>query len=174
MVRRVVTGQLNGQSIVISDDELSATHVASVPGLKFVEMWTTPPVPSHPSAVIPTKSGGELPIPGATQFQILTLPPDSVFSAPNFDPIAAAKEQMMLFPGVARCHDPEIPGMHATPSVDYVIVLQGSVSLELDNGLKTDLKVGDIVIQCGARHAWRNTGDHPVTMAVVIIGDASA
>jgi hypothetical protein len=42
--------------------------------------------------------------------------------------------------------------------------------LELDDGLLTPLSAGDILIQDGTRHAWRNRSDRPVTMAFVLIG----
>ncbi|MFF5968677.1 cupin domain-containing protein [Streptomyces collinus] len=60
--------------------------------------------------------------------------------------------------------------MHATPTVDYGIVLQGEIVLELDDGHRTSLSAGDIVIQNGTRHAWRNRSDQPATMAFVLIG----
>lgn len=60
--------------------------------------------------------------------------------------------------------------MHATPTVDYGIVLQGETLLELDDGHRTRLSAGDIVIQNGIRHTWRNHSGRPVTMAFVLIG----
>ena len=50
------------------------------------------------------------------------------------------------------------------------IVLQGEIVLELDDGDCTPLSTGDIVIQNGTRHAWRNRSDRPATMAFVLIG----
>ncbi|MER5832646.1 hypothetical protein ABT116_17785 [Streptomyces sp. NPDC002130] len=34
----------------------------------------------------------------------------------------------------------------------------------------TQLSAGDIVIQNGTRHAWRNRSGQPVTMAFILIG----
>jgi len=56
--------------------------------------------------------------------------------------------------------------MHTTDSVDYVLVLDGEVWLELDDGELTRLRAGDTVIQNGTRHAWRNQGTESVTLAV--------
>lgn len=64
----------------------------------------------------------------------------------------------------------EPDGMHTTPTVDYGLVLQDEIVLELDDGQCTQLSAGDIVIQNGTRHAWRNRSDKPVTMAFVLIG----
>jgi quercetin dioxygenase-like cupin family protein len=52
------------------------------------------------------------------------------------------------------------------------VVLSGEVWLELDDGQLTHLRTGDTVVQNGTRHAWRNLGAEPVTLAVVQVGAA--
>ncbi|KAF9768970.1 hypothetical protein IL306_013671 [Fusarium sp. DS 682] len=47
--------------------------------------------------------------------------------------------------------------MHRTVSLDYGVVLQGEVALVLDSGEERILKQGDIAVQRGTNHAWRNT-----------------
>ncbi|MGH3190707.1 MAG: hypothetical protein ACRDOL_26285 [Streptosporangiaceae bacterium] len=42
--------------------------------------------------------------------------------------------------------------MHTTNSVDYVVVLDGDLWLELDDGQLTRLGPGDTVAQNGTRH----------------------
>ncbi len=93
-----------------------------------------------------------------------------MFRDPAFDPVAAETEQRVASPGIPDLFEPGNPGMHTTDSVDYGIVLEGEVWLELDNGRLTQLRQGDTVIQNGTRHAWRNLGDMPVTMAFVNVG----
>ncbi|AEO67475.1 af398f58-4d9c-4f7c-81a9-efd1ba309ccf [Thermothielavioides terrestris] len=46
--------------------------------------------------------------------------------------------------------------MHRTVSLDYGVVLEGEVELELDSGDKRVLKRGDICVQRGTMHLWRN------------------
>lgn len=111
-----------------------------------------------------------VPGPGETRFLTVTLPPAAVFESADFDPAAAAAEDAEVVPGLAELFDPEDPGMHTTPTVDYVIVLEGEVTLVLDGGEETVVRQGDIVIQNGTRHAWRNLGDRPATLATVMIG----
>jgi quercetin dioxygenase-like cupin family protein len=62
--------------------------------------------------------------------------------------------------------------MHTTPTVDYGIVLDGEIWLELDDDKTIHLKEHDIVVQNGTRHARRNKGGKPVTMAFILIGAA--
>jgi hypothetical protein len=52
------------------------------------------------------------PLPGGSVFLILTLPPESVFAAADFDPVAAAAEQRAATPGIA---DRLIPIIHSVP-----------------------------------------------------------
>ena len=46
----------------------------------------------------------------------------------------------------------------------------GELTLELDDGQVRHLKAGDIVIQNGTRHAWRNSSAQPAVMAAILIG----
>ncbi|OQV00211.1 Cupin domain-containing protein [Cladophialophora immunda] len=46
--------------------------------------------------------------------------------------------------------------MHRTQSLDYGIVMEGEVVLELDDGSETHMTRGDVAIQRGTIHAWSN------------------
>ncbi|PLB46154.1 hypothetical protein P170DRAFT_479075 [Aspergillus steynii IBT 23096] len=46
--------------------------------------------------------------------------------------------------------------MHRTQSLDYGVVLEGEVELVLDSGETRVLKRGDVAVQRGTNHAWRN------------------
>lgn len=48
------------------------------------------------------------------------------------------------------------PLSHRTQSLDFGIVTDGSVVMELDDGSSTRLNTGDVVVQRGTMHAWRN------------------
>ncbi|KIX09068.1 uncharacterized protein Z518_00146 [Rhinocladiella mackenziei CBS 650.93] len=51
---------------------------------------------------------------------------------------------------------PPTPLMHRTQSLDYGIVLEGEVEMELDDGSVTKMTKGDIAVQRATMHAWRN------------------
>jgi mannose-6-phosphate isomerase-like protein (cupin superfamily) len=55
--------------------------------------------------------------------------------------------------------------MHRTVSLDYGVVLEGEVELVLDSGETRLLKRGDVAVQRGTNHAWKN-----VTPDVVVDG----
>ncbi|KAF4501402.1 Cupin 2, conserved barrel [Fusarium agapanthi] len=48
--------------------------------------------------------------------------------------------------------------MHRTASVDYGIIVEGEIDCILDNGATKTFRRGDIIIQRGTNHAWKNTG----------------
>ncbi|KAF5656717.1 cupin domain-containing protein [Fusarium heterosporum] len=49
--------------------------------------------------------------------------------------------------------------MHRTISLDYGVVLEGEIDLILDSGEKRTMKQGDISIQRGTNHAWKNRSE---------------
>ncbi len=61
-----------------------------------------------------------------------------------------------------------------TPTVDYAILLDGDLWLELDDGATVHLSAGDIVVQQATRHGWRNKGERPATLAFVMLGAVPA
>ncbi|WP_326672136.1 cupin domain-containing protein [Streptomyces canus] len=171
-MRRVVTGHdENGKSVVVSDGPVPRSReFTSLPGWVSRLPWATDSgepvnrVGEDPTPKVTTL----LPAPGGTRFIILTFPPEAALTDPAFDPVAFDREQRADSPGIAELIEPD--GMHATPTVDYGIVLGGEIVLELDDGNCTPLSAGDIVIQNGTRHAWRNRSGQPVTVAFVLIG----
>lgn len=71
-------------------------------------------------------------------------------------------------PGLLVHMEPDNPGMHTTNSVDYGILIEGKMTLEVDDGESVDLDPGDIVIQNGTRHAWHYK--EKCTIAWILIG----
>lgn len=59
--------------------------------------------------------------------------------------------------------------MHRTNSLDYGLVLAGEIDLELDDGQRTRLDVGDVVVQRGTIHAWINRGTTTARMAFILL-----
>ena len=46
--------------------------------------------------------------------------------------------------------------MHRTISLDYNVVIEGEIEVTLDSGEVRRLKAGDIIVQRGTMHSWRN------------------
>jgi mannose-6-phosphate isomerase-like protein (cupin superfamily) len=60
------------------------------------------------------------------------------------------------------------PHMHRTESIDYVIVIEGEIDMDMDDSI-VKLKAGDVMVQRGTNHAWANRGDRRARLAFVLI-----
>ena len=175
MFRRIVTVRNSAGKSVISSDGPSPREQARehTPGFVSAPLWKTPAIASLPAAdQDPMSMPGSSLIPGegGSTFMIVTFPPDSVMMSPNFDPAKAGAEHLAAIPGIAETFEPENPGIHTTPTLDYGVVLDGEIWLELDDGATVHLKQHDAVVQQGTRHGWRNKGAKPATLAFVLLG----
>jgi len=173
-LRRIVTGRDGaGKSRVAVDGPPPMTHdFVHIPGMQVARLWATVPCAGLASDFAdPTLTQTSIvPRPGGTQFLVVTFPPDAVMMSAEFNPAAAGAENLAHVPGLAEQFEPDDPGMHTTDTIDYGVVLDGEIALELDDGRIVHLKRHDVVIQYGTRHAWRNRSDRPAVMAFVLIG----
>jgi mannose-6-phosphate isomerase-like protein (cupin superfamily) len=148
--RRVVTGtDQQGRSTFVSDGEAFG-------GDAWAEVWITDPAQGIDALVDPRDGLMVLePPPGGSAWRVFQVPPDAVMR----EAMAGAAGQIEGL---------EADGFHTTQTVDYVMVLDGEIALELDTGEVT-LHPGDCVVQRGTRHAWRNRTDRPVKMVAVML-----
>jgi hypothetical protein len=169
--RRIVIGIVNHKSVVQSDEPLLAYEFKTVPGYKHTLIWVNPTIPNlsreqrfdrYPDSVVPG--------PGGTSLHFVTFPPGSVFADPFFDAEASQEEALVRLRGLADHFEKEDPGMHKTNTVDDAVVYDREMWLELDDSETLHLRRGDVVVQNGTRHAWRNKGTKPVTMLFLLNG----
>src|SRR5262245_65652787 len=85
-------------------------------------------------------------------------------------PKATAAEVERLFPGLLATMLPEEPGMHRSATVDVLYVVAGRCVLELDDGSKTELGAGDVVVQSGTMHRWHNPWAEPCRIIGLLVG----
>lgn len=62
----------------------------------------------------------------------------------------------------------ERPHMHRTPSLDYCYVIDGTIVAVLDDE-ERELSTGDVLIQRGTNHGWRNDSGRPCNVLFVLI-----
>jgi len=63
------------------------------------------------------------------------------------------------------------PIMHRTQSLDYGVVLEGDMIMELDDGSKTAMKRGDVAVQRGTIHAWHNASNTAWARMLFVLQD---
>jgi quercetin dioxygenase-like cupin family protein len=138
-LRRVVTGHDEQGRAIVQFDDISNKLVSKRSGHNSFVVWTTKGNPVDNSGVEDASLE-----PVGTE-----LKDGTVFRI------------MKLEPGVA-------PRRHRTNSIDYLVVLSGAVTMELD-GQSVELHAGDVLVQRCTVHNWVNNGAEPCIMAVVLI-----
>lgn len=174
-MRRVITGVVNGKSVFLADGEPANAHeYQGWPGHMTSVIWATAPAQSLPVTRTDEPAPGVrvAPQPGETRLMIVRFPPDTIFADPRFDGPGYDAEAATHLNGLIDAFEPGGSGFHMTRSIDYDVVLDGEIWLELDDGAETRLGRGDVVVQGGTRHAWRNRSDQDATMLFVLVGAA--
>jgi len=173
-IRRVVTTHdANGRSSVGSDGLVPrAVTFDTVPGFHVRMVWADEGETAGAVAAEDRTAdvSSWLPPQRGSRLLVVTFPPDAAPDAA--EPEALAQEFATKLPGLAETFEKDDPGMHRTETLDYGVVLDGELWLELDGGKQVHLKQHDIVVQTGTRHAWRNRGDKPATILFVLISKA--
>lgn len=173
VIRRVVTGHdASGKSVFASDEVVSPRKPALLGGYEFTMLWGGDETPRFPDDGSMPQWHTYFPPVGGFRFSMFTIPPRgsaATADLENLDENAAAEVEEQL-PGLLGYMEPEDPGMHTTDTVDFEVVLEGTVVLELDDGATVTLQPGDTVVQNGTRHRWHNGGDTPARLALFVCG----
>jgi quercetin dioxygenase-like cupin family protein len=140
LVQRVVTGHDENGRARFKSEDLSPTRLIPSGDAAMLTMWTT--------ATVPADNNDETD--GRERDAGLTLNGGSVIRICDMLP-----------------HQ-ESP-MHRTNSIDYGIVLKGEIELELEDGVKTTVREGGVIVQRGTNHLWRNATDQVCRIAFILI-----
>mgnify|MGYP003336639392 CR=1 FL=1 len=96
------------------------------------------------------------------------VPPDGASLLVGTWGTPGALMQYAIGAGGAPDHASSDAMMHATATVDYIIVLKGEIWAILDKGEKL-LKQGDVLIQRGTNHSWSVRTREPAIVAAVLV-----
>jgi mannose-6-phosphate isomerase-like protein (cupin superfamily) len=161
-VRRVVTGHTpDGTSIITSDTEVSGMPIGDR-GSAATVLWGRDDTAQFPDDGAESTCSALFPAPGGCAVAMMELAPEG----DDFDEFV----RTALLPWC----DPDEPGMHRTATLDYDVVLEGTVGLQVDDGVEVTLHPGDVVVQNGTRHRWCNRGDTIARVLAVTIGAHNA
>lgn len=139
-IQRVVTGHNDQGRAVFKSEDFAQPQPLPTGDANFLLMWS--------SATVPADNNDETD--GRSRNQGTTLAGGSVLRIVD------------MLPGG------ESP-MHRTNSIDYGIVLEGEVELELEDGHKKTVRKHGVIVQRGTNHLWRNTTDSICRIAFVLI-----
>jgi hypothetical protein len=169
-LRRVLTGQKSGgRAFVAADGQPPAVFPIEGTATIF-EVWKSAESPVRLHADSEEPAAGPLslaPPPNGTIFRIVDIAPSAATPA---NPAAAKRVFEQMNAGHASTQtDSHSEGlMHRTATLDYGIVIDGSITLAVDDG-EVQLEAGDVVVQRGANHAWINRSGRNCRMAFVMI-----
>lgn len=169
--RRVITGHnAAGEAVVISDGPTPFVHKSPVQdsadyfrtdAAPVIVLAQTPETTDGPRRQMPTRQG--------TVLRVNRFPPEPAFikdvtpEAARLAFAALGNEKASTF-GRGGRH----PAMHRTETIDYGIVIEGEITMLLDNE-DVILRAGDVIVQCGTNHAWVNRSDKDAVVAFVLI-----
>jgi quercetin dioxygenase-like cupin family protein len=140
--RRIVSGLgKDGKSAIVIDGPVP--DASSMAGRSRV-VWRTAQVPADNSGtgdIDPGHVSVANLSEGGSLFMIQTFPPD---------------------------HGGGEPFWHATDSIDYITMLSGEVTFITESG-ETTARAGDVLVDRGIVHAWRNDSDADAVAAIVIV-----
>jgi quercetin dioxygenase-like cupin family protein len=143
LVRRVVTGHTSVGTAIFSSDESFETVVIPSGDAAMATIWTTATVPADCN----DKTDGRKRDAGTT------LKGGSVIRVVDMLPNASSP-------------------MHRTSSIDYGIVMSGTIELELENQEIKTLMQGDIIVQRGTIHRWKNPSSTEICRIVFVLTEA--
>ena len=139
-IRRVVTGHTADGRAKVEIDEVATTVISNRPGASSCVVWATKGFPvDNDGFSDPTSATFKTTVEGGTVFRIVRYEP-----------------------GVS-------PRNHRTDSIDYAVVISGSIDMELDDGVVVKLNAGDVLVQRGTIHNWVNRGNEVCIIAFVLV-----
>ncbi len=172
-IRRVVLGaDAEGYSVILSDEAASsAMESPFLPGSGVTAVWTTNQSPaSNRDEDLPFPiTGFPNPGSGGTALMFIHVPPESALDQLTPDARAAATTPVArTFPEAMEIDVSRSYQMHATDTLDYVVVLEGEITVLVDRGEVT-LKRFDTLIQRGVNHGWINRGSEPALVMSAVV-----
>jgi quercetin dioxygenase-like cupin family protein len=142
-IRRVVTGHTSEGNAVFTSDEEFETIIIPTGDAAMTTLWTT--------ATVPADCNDETD--GAKRDAGTTLKGGSVIRIVDMLPGASSP-------------------LHRTDSIDYGIIISGEIELELENKVSKRIGAGEIIIQRGTVHKWKNPSETEVCRIVFVLIEA--
>lgn len=141
-IRRIITGH-DGDVAKVLIDSAATNAKYPAPGTVSTLIWSTDKSPAQiPAGIYVEDMGarimGTAPPPNGTRFTVIDFPPGNT------------------------------PHMHRTETIDYVLVLEGEIQMDMDDST-VKMKAGDIMVQRGTNHAWANRSKARARIAFVLI-----
>lgn len=170
-VRRVVAGQTpEGGDVFTHIEEVEG--ITNAKGMQWFGVWGWTELPNLPhGSTEPFDADSVFPKAGGVRINTVIFPPRYGHEGAAASAPASGEAYARLESGSnGGMNRGKKPGMHATDSVDLGFVASGEVVSIMGDGTEVTLRPGDVYVQNGAMHAWRNDGDEPCMITFVVMG----
>ena len=142
-IRRIITGHDSDDVAKVLIDSAAGNAKYPAPGTVSTLIWSTDSSPARiPVGTDVEDMGarilGTAPPKNGTRFAVIDFPPGNK------------------------------PHMHRTETIDYVIVLEGEIEMDMDDST-VKMKAGEIMVQRGTNHAWANRSNARAGIAFVLM-----
>jgi mannose-6-phosphate isomerase-like protein (cupin superfamily) len=167
-IRRIVTGHdAQGRSnLTFVGDAPNTLDSAAWPGSRVSEIWVTEEMPVDNTGTVDrgARPIRHDPVPNGTIFRVVEIPPEADSEIDTEKAFAELGSTRVPTKEDSDKH----PSMHATDSVDYLVVISGEMHMLMEDG-EVLLKAGDCIVQRGTKHAWINRSNAPCIMAAILV-----
>ena len=164
-MRVVCTGHgPTGESRIHSD---SVMPPVAFPGTgELVPLWSADGPAAYPDSGANPQADGFFPPLGGVRACLVRVDPVDVARHVGGDVDTVA-------PGLAESMEDGDSGVHQTDTTDFAYVVDGSITLTVGAD-RVVLVAGDVVVQNGTSHSWRNEGERPATLLIFMVGASRA
>jgi hypothetical protein len=151
-MKRVITGERNGRSRVAHLGDVGPVESR---GFRMRLMWGTDGLPLQ----VPTSAADPDPVkefyPAVDGMRVVLIE----FLPDGSDSAGGVLDDVL-----------EADGFHRTDSQDIGWLISGELGLELEDESVVWLVPGDVIVQNGTRHKWRNRTSEPAVAGFVCLG----
>ncbi len=140
-IRRIVTSHDEAGRTVVMNDGPPPNYRASGRGNVSTLIWSTDETPAEiwSAEDYGARTIATQPPPRGSRFCIIDYPPGT-------------------------------PGrMHRTDTIDFIVCLAGGIDMELDDGASVHIGPGEVMVQQGTNHSWKNNGAGTCRLAIVLL-----
>lgn len=142
-IRRIITGHNAANIAKVLIDAPAGNAKYPAPGTVSTLIWSTDSCPAKvPVGIDAEDMGarilGTAPPAHGSRFAVIDFPPGNT------------------------------PHTHRTETLDYVIVIEGEIEMDMDDST-VKMKAGDIMVQRGTNHAWANRSAARARVAFVLM-----
>lgn len=167
----VVTGHDDEGKAIIISDEAPRTYPAPKFLTTFYEVWNEKQIPCTVSKRMQDEENdlSHPPPRGGVRIRMHDFEPaGDKASKLTYEEIVEHFKESGSEDAVPTKENWKHAFMHRTESIDFGIMIEGELTLVMEEGERT-LTPGDVVVQVGTNHSWENRGDTMCRICFVLL-----